>query len=71
MRRVTLFALFLEDADVNAVSFEDQTALYLAAYNMHTDSMKILLEHKADPNISDNFQVTPLYKGISIATDDI
>ena len=32
----------------------DETPLYIASANGHTDVVRVLLENKADPNISDN-----------------
>ena len=37
-----------------SLQLESQTPLYEASSSGHTDVVKLLLENKADPNISDN-----------------
>ena len=41
------------------------TALLLAAQAGHEESVRLLLDHAADPNIADHMGSTPLMEGIS------
>ena len=48
---------------LNRCSPRNQTALLLAVYKGHVSSVEYLLEHGADPNISNKELESPLYKG--------
>lgn len=55
-------ALIAKGANVNAKWRYDQTPLFKAAERGDAEIVKILLEHKADPNVRDTFYgATPLY----------
>jgi hypothetical protein len=55
-------AALAKGANANAKWRYDQTPLFKAAERGDAEIVKILLEHKADPNVRDTFyQATPLY----------
>lgn len=51
--KITLLKLFLEKGnDINAVTFDGLTPLFLAIYEEQVDAVRFLLEKGADPNLS-------------------
>lgn len=60
-------ALIAGGANVNETSGSEHTApLLIAIDNGHYDMAKVLLEHGADPNIPNDFGVTPLYDTVDV-----
>lgn len=57
---------FLEVTCVDWQAFDGSTALLEAAKAGNELCLKILLNEKADPNLSDHMRVTPLMAGINI-----
>ncbi|KAL8852925.1 MAG: hypothetical protein Q9221_002175 [Calogaya cf. arnoldii] len=53
--------LFLNhDANIDAQSDDQATALFIAAYLHRVNAVRLLLRNGADPNIADKFNITPL-----------
>ena len=59
-----LQAIILHGANINSVNNNSETALILACYVAQAESVKVLLEMGADPNISDSRDYTSLHAAI-------
>jgi ankyrin repeat protein len=55
-------------AEVDAVDPDGSSALVLAILNGHFDTAAVLLEHGANPNLTDNAGMGPLYAAVDMNT---
>lgn len=55
--------MFLErGCDPNSTTSNGTSALHYACSKNHIETVKVLLEHKADPSVRDNYGQTPLHR---------
>lgn len=58
-----MWLFFPDSVNINYQSFDGKTALHIAASGGHFDSLKLLLERGADPNLVDSWFETALLPG--------
>lgn len=62
---INLLLSNIPDIDINIrISYTRQTPLHLATLENDGNTMELLMNHKADPNITDNLGNTPLHNAI-------
>jgi ankyrin repeat protein len=61
----TIRFLIARGASVHARDANESTPLHLAAKAGHLEAVKVLLEHKADPNTREKAQWTPLHEAVT------